>query len=331
MEEALPPARPVANEALTPCETVTVTTTARLHFGFLDPSGRGPNPFGSFGLALDRPQTRLTLSRGEDWRIEGPEAERAERYLRTLGAIAGIETAYRLSIDRVITPHAGLGSGTQLALAVGAAFARLEGRAMSPDEIAGLLGRGARSGIGIGTFTDGGLVLDSGPQEGALPTIRARLPFPDDWRVVLVFDETRAGLSGLDEVSAFATLPEFPARATAALADRVDNALAAVDSGDFERYAAEVGALQAAMGEYFGPLQGGPFVSPGIASIMGRLRAAGVEGIGQSSWGPTGFAFAPSQAEAETLLDAIGADGAHAGLRFEIAQGRNSGAEIGTH
>jgi beta-ribofuranosylaminobenzene 5'-phosphate synthase len=331
MEEALPHARSGANKALTPCEAVTVKTTARLHFGFLDPSGRGPNPFGSFGLALDRPQTRLTLSRGEDWRVEGPEAERAERYLRTLAATAGLETPYQLGIDTVITPHAGLGSGTQLALAVGTAFARLEGVALSPAEIATLLGRGARSGIGIGTFTDGGLVLDAGPQGGALPPIRARLSFPDDWRVVLVFDESRAGLSGLDEVSAFATLPEFPARATAALAGRVDTALASVETGDFDGFAAEVGALQAAMGEYFGPLQGGPFVSPGIASIMGRLRAAGVKGIGQSSWGPTGFAFAPSQAEAVALLDAIGADGAHAGLRFEIAQGRNSGAEIGTH
>ena len=32
-------------------DQVSVTTTARLHFGFLDPSGRGTRPFGSFGLA----------------------------------------------------------------------------------------------------------------------------------------------------------------------------------------------------------------------------------------------------------------------------------------
>ena len=330
MEEALPHARSGANKALTPCEAVTVTTTARLHFGFLDPSGRGPRPFGSFGLALDRPQTRLTLMRGEGWRVQGPEAERAERYLRTLAATFGIETPYRLAIATVITPHAGLGSGTQLALAVGTAFARLEGVAMTSDGIAALLGRGARSGIGIGTFTDGGLVLDAGPLGGALPPIRARLPFPDDWRVLLVFDESRAGLSGLDEVSAFETLPVFSASATAALDNRAETALAAVEAGDFEGFAAEVGALQTAMGEYFGPLQGGPFVSPGIASIMGSLRAAGVSGIGQSSWGPTAFAFAPSQADAEAMLDDISAAGAQAGLRFEIAQGRNSGAVIET-
>ena len=262
--------------------------------------------------------------------MEGPEAERAERYLRTLGATAGIDAPYRLAIDRVITPHAGLGSGTQLALAVGTAFSRLEGLVLAPEEIAGLLGRGARSGIGIDTFTEGGLVLDAGPLGGALPQVSARLPFPDEWRVVLVFDEGRAGLSGLDEVSAFATLPEFPASETAALAARVDTALASVEMGDFDGFAAEVGALQAAMGEYFGPLQGGPFVSPGIASVMGHLRAAGIKGIGQSSWGPTGFAFAPSQADAAAILDAISTDSGQDGLRFEIAQGRNRGAEIET-
>ena len=330
MEEALPPARSGANEALTPCEAATVTTTARLHFGFLDPSGRGPRPFGSFGLALDRPQTRLTLVRSADWRVQGPEAERAEGYLRMLAANAGMQTPYRLGIDTVIPPHAGLGSGTQLALTVGTAFARLEGLAMSPAEIAALLGRGARSGIGIGTFAAGGLVVDTGPRDGALPEIETRLPFPDDWRALLVFDERRAGLSGIDEVSAFATLPEFTAHDTAALSRRVESALAAVEARDFGRFSAEVGALQDAMGAYFGPLQGGPFVSPAVAASMERLRAEGVTGIGQSSWGPTGFAFAPSQADAEAILDDIRAAGAPAGLRFDIAQGRNRGADIET-
>ena len=35
--------------------------------------------------------------------------------------------------------------------------------------------------------------------------------------------------------------------------------------------------------------------------VLARLDGAGAHGIGQSSWGPTGFAFAPSLEEAERL------------------------------
>jgi beta-ribofuranosylaminobenzene 5'-phosphate synthase len=66
------------------------------------------------------------------------------------------------------------------------------------------------------------------------------------------------------------------------------------------------------------------------------LRARGVTGLGQSSWGPTGFAFADSQAEAERLLaiasEAAGSADDGAALEIVIAKGRNEGAEIGfTH
>src|SRR5262245_64843237 len=64
MEEALRPACTGAEEVAAPCDLVSVMTSARLHFGFLDPSGRGARPFGSFGLAIARPPTRLALGRG---------------------------------------------------------------------------------------------------------------------------------------------------------------------------------------------------------------------------------------------------------------------------
>ncbi len=58
------------------------------------------------------------------------------------------------------------------------------------------------------------------------------------------------------------------------------------------------------MGAYFGPLQGGAYVSQGVAAAIGWLAEQGLTGIGQSSWGPTGFAFVPSEAEGQRLLDA---------------------------
>ena len=178
MEEALRPACTGADRVTAPCEFVSVSTSARLHFGFLDPSGRGPRPFGSFGLAIDRPRTRLGLRRGNDFKVTGVDCERAAPYLRAITASFGLATPYQLHLDEVIPAHAGLGSGTQLALAIGSAVAVLEGLPLDLTEIAARLERGKRSGIGIGTFEQGGAVLDGGPSDGALPEVLWRVPFP---------------------------------------------------------------------------------------------------------------------------------------------------------
>jgi beta-ribofuranosylaminobenzene 5'-phosphate synthase len=307
----------------------TVTTTARLHFGFLDPSGRSARPFGSFGLSLDRPRTRLTLERADAFAVSGPESERAARYLKAIAASCGVDRAYRLEVAEAIPSHAGLGSGTQLALAVGSAFAAAEGLDLSPLEIASRLGRGARSGIGIATFEAGGAVLDSGPVDGALPRLVARVRFPDAWRVLLIFDPDAKGLDGASEVAAFEALPDFSDAEAEALGMRiVASALPALEQSDFATFCAEVGHLQARMGAYFGVPQGGPYTSQRVASVLAHLHGEGVTGLGQSSWGPTGFAFAASEDEGQELLSALRRREIGAGLRLELARGRNHGAEI---
>ena len=90
---------------------------ARLHFGFLDPSGRGPRPFGSFGLALDRPRTTLQLRRAHVFKAEGPNGTGHSLISGASPTILVRRMPMRLHIEEVIPPHSGLGSGTQLALA----------------------------------------------------------------------------------------------------------------------------------------------------------------------------------------------------------------------
>jgi beta-ribofuranosylaminobenzene 5'-phosphate synthase len=329
--EAFSAQSPRASEAHISPHSATVTTTARLHFGFLDPSGRSPRPFGSFGLSLDRPRTQLTLKRADTFAISGPESERATRYLRAIAASCGVGRAYAIEIEEAIPAHAGLGSGTQLALAAGFGFAAVEGLDLSPQEIASRLGRGARSGIGIATFEAGGAVLDSGPVEGALPHLVGRVPFPAAWHVLLIFDPHSKGLDGASEAAAFETLPDFSDVETAELRERIlQRALPALTAGDFGTFCAEVGFLQDCMGAYFSPLQGGPCTSPRVAGALHWLRSEGVIGLGQSSWGPTGFAFVESLEYGEALLAAARARTQHEGLQFDLAQGRNEGAIIQT-
>jgi beta-RFAP synthase len=329
--EAFSAQSPSAQKTRLSPQQVSVTATARLHLGFLDPSGRGRLPFGSFGVSLDRPRTRLSLRPAQALDVSGAEKERAARYLKTIAASFRCPTTYALHIEEAIPPHAGLGSGTQLALAVGSAFAALGGLCLDAWDLAMRLGRGERSGIGIATFALGGVVLDSGPSGGQLPQLVGRLPFPSPWRVLLILDATAQGLAGVSETTAFDQLAAFPERETEELRRRLSQiALPALLRADFAGFCAEVGHLQAVMGNYFSPLQGGPYTSAAVAEVLSWLASQGLVGIGQSSWGPTGFAFVPSEADGEALLREVRLRARHPGVSFELAQGRNEGAAIET-
>ena len=172
-------------------------------------------------------------------------------------------------------------------------------------------------------------MLDGGPGPGKLPPVLARVPFPRAWRVLLIFDPAETGVHGAEEAAAFATLPDFPESETADLTRRVLlGALPALAEEDFKAFCDQVGYLQRTMGAYFAPMQGGAYVSAGVAAVLKALAADGVTGLGQSSWGPTGFAFAPSEAEGQRLLATARGKAGSARLRFELARGRNEPAAI---
>jgi beta-RFAP synthase len=283
--------------------TVTVYSTARLHLGFFDLEGGTGRRFGSFGLSLDQPATRLTIRRAEQTRVSGPEQERAARYLAAMRAQLGLSGHYAIDIAEAMPSHAGLGSGTQLALSVAAALRRLEGLADDPRGDAQHLERGARSGIGIGLFSQGGLVVDGGRGKRAEPPpLLARLEVPEAWRVLLVLDHDRAGLSGPQERSAFDVLGPMDSAVSGAICRLVlMQALPALTEQDLAGFGSAITAIQNHAGDYFAPSQGGRFTSPLVGDAMRVLAEAGATGIGQSSWGPTGFAFAANDSEAERL------------------------------
>jgi beta-ribofuranosylaminobenzene 5'-phosphate synthase len=310
---------------------VSITAHARLHLGFLDLEGGLGRRFGGLGLGIDAPATRLHLARSGAFLAEGPEAERAGAYLLKLAEAYGRAPQYRLTIEEAIPSHSGLGSGTQLALAVGRAFSLIEGLGVNTPQIASLLGRGARSGIGIGTFDHGGLILDGGRgARTAVPPIIAALPFPEEWRVLLMFEAGGKGTHGAGEKEAFQSLPPFPPE-TAAYLCRITlmQALPAVLEADLAGFGAAIEEIQAAMGRHFSSVQGGaPYTSPQVARVLGWLRAQGIRGIGQSSWGPTGFAFFPSENAVRDIMEALQRAGLAGTLALAIGKARNQGAEI---
>src|SRR5262245_60730915 len=172
-----------SNARCTAGAVVRVEAPARLHLGFIDVSATLGRRFGSLGLTVEEFATTLTLSRAQDFTARGPQAERASVYLRRLLDDYDPPVSAAIELHRTIPEHVGLGSGTQLALAVGRAFATLFDVPLSNAALAARLDRGARSGIGIGAFEQGGFLVDGGRgASGTYPPLTARLEFPPSWR-----------------------------------------------------------------------------------------------------------------------------------------------------
>lgn len=317
---------------------VSVAAPGRLHLGFLDPSASLGRRFGSLGLVVGGLQTRLTLKRAAAARLSAgtPDGEaelaRAAEHLTTLQAHTGRDEPLHLHMAEALPAHAGFGSGTQLALAVGRAFAALHGLDLATAEIARLLGRGLRSGIGIAAFDQGGLLLDAGPgADGSPAPLLSRLALPAAWRVLLVLDPARDGLSGAPEKEAIEALPRFPQEAAAAVCHEVlMRVLAGAASGDFAAFAAGLSRVQALVGGHFAPAQGGSlYASPEVARVCEWIARHETAGVGQTSWGPTGFAILPSAAAAERVQEAARAAGVvDAALRLRIVAPRAAGAAV---
>jgi beta-ribofuranosylaminobenzene 5'-phosphate synthase len=67
------------------------------------------------------------------------------------------------------------------------------------------------------------------------------------------------------------------------------------------------------------------------AAFLAALEDEGAYGIGQSSWGPTGFAFAPSAEDANRLVESIYRHPRCRDLDIRTVAGLNHGAHIVSH
>jgi len=312
----------------------------RLHLGFVDPSGTLGRRFGSLGLVIEGFATDLELAGARtdalhaDTPAAAAELPRAMAFIERLRDQTGMREPLHLHLRGVLPAHSGFGSGTQLALAVGRAFAAWHGLVVDTATLARWLGRGLRSGVGIAGFDQGGLLLDGGPGTDGTPApLLARHALPPEWRVIVVQDSSLRGLSGDRERHAISTLPPLPRAHAADLCHQVlMRVLPGAATADHPLFAAGINALQARLGAHFAAAQGGSaWTSPAVARLLGWMRDSQGDqaAVGQSSWGPTGFAIVPSQAAAHTLLAAARSAGAtDAALTVDIVAPRNHGAVL---
>jgi len=308
---------------------VEIGAPSRLHLGFMDMAGELGRKFSSLGITLDAPQTRIVCRRAETNAVSGPSSERASKVLEKMRDALGVSEPVEITIQSAIPEHVGLGSGTQMSLAVGLGTSHLWGKPLSPRQIAATLDRGARSGIGVASFEKGGVILDGGRGANTdVPPIISRLPWPEDWRIILISDDNHIGLSGQDELTGFKTLPPFTSELAGCLCRlMVMQILPALAEEDLNGFGSGVTQLQNKMGDHFAAAQGGRYTSPHIAAVFEALSSQGIQGFGQSSWGPTGFILIKNQVESENLLRTL-TDGRYSPLKFTLCRGQNTGGTI---
>lgn len=230
-----------------------------------------------------------------------------------------------------LQPHSGLGSGTQLGMAVATILSRLAGEAnVSGPELAYRVGRGARSAIGVHGFCHGGFLIEGGKRApDTVSPLVARFPVPEEWRWVLIHPRGVEGLSGAAELQGFSRLPPMPAATTDRLCRLALLDMApALAEAEFEEFSKALHAYGQIVGEYFAPVQGGVFADARMRDLAPRLRTWGVKGFGQTSWGPTLFALCPDAGAALCLSETLSRDPAGTQCEITIAETLNAGASV---
>lgn len=302
---------------------VTVKAHARLHFGFIDPDGSSGRKFGSIGLAINTPALMIEATPADSLSVIGKERGRvlalARRFLRHYKLCQGAHIAVKTTIPT----HAGLGSGTQLALSVAAALARLFSIQADARELAAVMGRGGRSGIGIAAFERGGFIVDAGRKAvssgefrvssglkqteirtpGLVPPTIVRYAFPKEWTFVVAIPHVAHGLAGTAEINAFHRLGSRSAGAAGRLSRMLlMQMLPAVLERDPVVFGESLTTIQRIVGAWFRPAQGGTFATTQGAALIKAMSRAGALGVGQSSWGPAVYGLAKDREMAASIM-----------------------------
>ena len=313
---------------------VTVRAPSRLHFGIIDMRGDLGRLHGSVGVATEEPTLILRASKADKVSFEGYRVRRLEEYTRKVLEILGVEGGVNIRLETDIPEHYGFGSGTQLALSVGAAVSRLYGVDIGVMKLAQSLGRSRRSGVGTHAFMKGGFIVDGGRPVGEpdmVPPLVFRADVPEEWRFVIGLPKLRDRVSGSREDKAFKRL-EPPPRSLVAEVSHVVllQMIPAIIEGDIGAFGASMTAMDSMFGDYWVEIQGGRYGHPRIEEGVNHLLAEGAHGAGQSSWGPAFYGLAESESHAVELRDGLQAmlDGTGGGDAF-YSRPDNRGAQIG--
>ncbi|MCG8649457.1 MAG: hypothetical protein MI861_06475, partial [Pirellulales bacterium] len=245
---------------------------------------------------------------------------------RPVAELAGLDRlpACRIEVIERPPPHSGLGSGTQLGLAAAEALCRFTNLSPPTTQLAcEIAGRGHRSAVGVHGYFQGGMIYEGRDNSSPLNRVLRRVELSPQWRVALFRPRaSSAPVSGAAEKAQFSKLNRpHPSQRASLEALLCEQLLPAAASGDFDVFAAAIQQYNHQSGQLFEAVQGGPYNGPAVAKLVQELIARGAHGVGQSSWGPTVFAWFESPQQADDFVSGLPVELAH----WRLSRPRNRG------
>ncbi len=327
---------------------IRVTTPSRIHLSLIDLNGYTGRVDGGIGLMLDRPNVVFEASNSaNEFKIacnkyyrESIEIinEKASKIFKTLNIN---NKNFFLSLRRYFPKHVGLGSKTQLSLAIATAIARLKNTSLSTEELTKVVERGGTSGIGWKGFEEGGFILDGGhdfgvgkEKESFLPSSASssapaltilRHSIPENWRFLLIIPNVKKGFYGDDEVRIFQKYAPIPKDEVNEVSHQIlMKILPGIIKNDLKCF-----------GEGLKRIQSIGFKAIEISlqhqivkDILNFFNDYGVKAFGMSSFGPSVVCITESDAESEELRDAYYEQFGRNGEHIYLSKPNNIGAKI---
>ena len=316
---------------------VYVKSPARLHFGLIDLNGEMGRFFGGLGVAIDQPNVILEAQNSDFFSVTGKKSELVKVFANRFFEKYGMKKLVSIDVKQTIPEHQGLGSGTQLALAVSTALKNLFHLDVTIKELSLAMGRMKRTGVGTVVFEQGGFVLDGGKRfkDGTIdvesvPPLIMQTPFPEDWTFVVVIPNIKKGLAMNEEKNAFKRVSTMPS-------DVVGNIcwltmmklLPSLVDYDIVNFGSALTQIQKIVGNFFADVQGGTYASLLSKKIIDFMDDNGAYGVGQSSWGPAVYGLVEDKIQAANLKSEVNSFLKENGEgRVFIAKANNQGAII---
>jgi beta-ribofuranosylaminobenzene 5'-phosphate synthase len=338
---------------------VTIRTPSRLHLALIDMNGALGRVDGGIGITLDRPGYVIKAEPADETTVlsdNEPARIRALEIIQSMAQNHGYSSGLNVQILETMPPHNGLGSGTQLSLAIATAMHLLaiepeysRGEGIDKGNDAGLYGfdaarlthRGGTSGIGVRAFSEGGVILDGGHRFGpgkvkesylpssasvgvSPPPLIGRYEFPEDWRIILCLPSLVPGANGSAEKTIFEQCCPVPLHEVQQLSHIIlMQMIPSLIEGDLDQFGQSVSSLQH-VGFKREELALQP---PALHEILEYMDTCGTAGAGMSSFGPALYAICDTNCS-----NLAGDIKSFLNERCEgevmVVRGRNTGASI---
>ena len=327
--------------------SVTITAPTRIHFGLFSIDETDDCQFGGMGVMVKNPCVKLCCSPSDKLFIKGSNSDAVSKIVFNWHKafhqlVPQIQTATKLpvAIELIELPsrHSGFGSGTQLSLAVASLlFNALNLPTPGGQELAIAMNRGRRSAIGSYGFFRGGFLVDRGitPSDPIAP-LELRIDFPADWRVVLFLKRQSTGMHGKLENVAFENLGTKKSTNRETMTQICSEQIvpAIVDSA-YKKLGLPLFDFNRLSGEYYSEYQFGCYHDEDCLQIVNEVRAAGVDAVGQSSWGPCIFAITQNEEHADSLIRQLQKRNPNlfdtSQMTITVTEADNSGAKVETN